>query len=283
MTIATNGLLPFAEVQRRLGLTSQSYSGVRPIQVDRIVGTLDRTVDFDRDFRPRTKRLSARLQSLREAYPNGEFPPISVYEVGGAFFVVDGHHRVALGRELGLRFIDADVVVLKTEFELDSDVDVLTLVHTHEHQRFLHESGLDIARPDARFELLRPDAYAALLEVVHSYAYRLSRRVGRLLEPAETAAEWYDLEYLPAVAAIHEVGLDQRYPYKTDADLFLWIAGRRRSLEPLRSNVTWLDAARAGAGEWHGPMTRRRLTGQKRTPLRKQSARRAGPSSAPGP
>ena len=179
MTLASTGLLPFAEVQQRLGLTSQTYSGVRPIRVDRIMGTLDRTVDFDRDFRPRSERLAPRLRSLRKAYPNGDFPPISVYEVGGAFFVIDGHHRVALGRELGLEFIDADVVVLSTEYELSPDVDVLTLVHTQEHQRFMRESSLDVARPDARFELLRPDAYAALLETVHAFAYRRSRACGQ--------------------------------------------------------------------------------------------------------
>jgi hypothetical protein len=124
-----------------------------------------------------------------------------------------------------------------------------------------------VARPEARFELLRPDAYGALLSVVQADAYRRSRREGRLLDPVETANAWYEDEYLPAVAAIHEVGLPERYPYKTDADLFLWVEGRRRSLEPLQRSVTWLDAAQAAAGEWHGPLTRRRYTTQKRRPL----------------
>ena len=273
MTLTAQGLLPFGEVQRRLGLVNQSYSGIRAIPVDRIVGTLDRTVDFDGDFRPRSPRLSERLRNLREAYPTGDFPAISVYEVGGAFFVVDGHHRVALSRELGREFIDAEIIKVATEFDLADDVDVLTLIHTQEHQRFLRESGLDLARPDARFEFLRPDAYAALLAIVQAFAYRESRRAGRLLDPSETAAAWYDTEYLPAVEAIHAVGLDRRYGYKTDADLFVWVEGRRRSLEPMLRDVSWLQAAQAAAGEWHGPLTRRRLTNQKRTPLRPRSRR----------
>jgi uncharacterized ParB-like nuclease family protein len=275
MTISSPALLPFTEVQRRLGLVDQSYVGVRPIPVDRIVGSLDRTVDFDRDFRPRSSRLESRLRSLREAYPAGDFPPITVYEVGGAYFVVDGHHRVALSRELGQAFIDADVVRLATEYELDPDVDVLTLVHTQQHQRFMEESGLAAARPNARFEFLRPDAYVALLGVVHAFAYRRSVAARRLLDPSETAAEWYDSEYQPAIEAIHKAGLHARYTYKTDADLFLWVEGRRRSLEPLNSGATWQDAAEAAAGEWHGPLTRRRLTSQKRTPLRARSRSRS--------
>ena len=144
----------------------------------------------------------------------------------------------------------------------------------------MRESGLDVARPEARFELLRPDAYGALLSVVQAFAYRRSRQAGRLLDPGETASAWYDEEYRPAVAAIHEVGLPERYPYKTDADLFLWVEGRRRSLEPLQRSVTWLDAAQAAAGEWHGPLTRRRYTTQKRRPLPKRPE--PAPSRVPG-
>jgi hypothetical protein len=267
-----DGLLRFSEVERRLGLTKRVYLGRREIPLERIVGTLDRTVDFDRDFRPR-QHATARLEALREAFPDGAFPPIDVYEVGGAFFVVDGHHRVALGRQLGLRYIDADVIRLTTEYELDPDIDILTLVHTQEHHRFLRESGLEVAHPQARFELLRPDAYGRLLAVVQAFAYRRSREAGRLLEPGETARAWYAEEYLPAVSAIHEVGLDRRYAYKTDADLFLWVEERRRSLEPMKSDVTWRDAAQAAAGEWHGPLTRRRCTAHKRTPLRARRSR----------
>jgi len=269
----TSALLPLGEVRQRLGLVSESYGGVQTIPIERIVGSLDRTVDFDRDFQPRRPRrdLRDRLRFLRRQYPNGDYPPINVYEVGGAYFVVDGHHRVALSRETGAEFIDAEVTRLNTEYELGEEIDVLTLVHTEQQERFMRASGLDQVRPDASFELLRPDAYAELLGKVHAFGYRRSIEAGRLLEPAEIAGEWYDTEYLPAVAAIHEVGLPQRYTYKTDADLYLWVDTKRRQLEPMRRDVTWLEAAQAAAGEFHGPLTRRRLTQQRRRPLRRRA------------
>jgi hypothetical protein len=102
---------------------------------------------------------------------------------------------------------------------------------------------------------------------------RRSMSTPRRDELAETAAAWYDGGYLPAVAAIHEIWLEKRYTYKTDADLFLWVEGRRRSLEPMMSSVSWLEAAQVAAGEWHGPLTRRRLMSQKRTPLRQRTER----------
>jgi hypothetical protein len=279
MTVATRQLLPLHEVQQRLGLMTQTYAGVQTIRVDRIIGSLDRTVDFDRDFRPRSPGLARRLEELRRRYPDGDFPAISVYEVGGAYFVVDGHHRVALSRALGRDYIDAEVIRLDTEYELGDGVDILTLIHTDQQRRFMRESGLEI-RPDARFEFLRPDAYAELLAKVHAFGYRRSVQVGRLLSKAEIASEWYDSEYLPAVAAIHEVGLHRRYTYKTDADLFLWVDSKRRSLQPLRPGTTWLEAARAAAGEFHGPLTQRRLTRQRRQPLaRRRGTERRAPAS----
>ena len=44
--------------------------------------------------------------SLRAAFPDGVMPAITVFEVGGAHFVEDGHHRVALARDAD--FIDAE-------------------------------------------------------------------------------------------------------------------------------------------------------------------------------
>jgi hypothetical protein len=271
MSISAGGLLPLGEVRQRLGLVTQSYEGVRSIRVDQILGSLDRTVDFDRDFRPRRPGLADRLRALRRQFPQGDFPAISVYEVGGAYFVVDGHHRVALSRELGREFIDADVTRLDTEYELRDDIDVLTLIHTHQQRLFMRDSGLDEVRPHARFEFLRPDAYAELLGDVHAFGYRRSLEAGRLLTRAEIAAAWYDTEYLAGVAAVHKVGLDRRYPYKTDADLFLWVAGKCRTLNAMRPNTSWLEAAQAAAGEFHGPLEQRRLRRQRRRPLARRS------------
>jgi hypothetical protein len=98
------------------------------------VGSVDRSADFGRDFRPRRGLSRSRLASLRSAIRDGAMPAISVFEVGGAYFVEDGHHRVALARERRAEYIDAEVTRLQTNYEVDPDVDVCRLVHT-EQQR----------------------------------------------------------------------------------------------------------------------------------------------------
>jgi hypothetical protein len=54
MSVSAGGLLPLGEVRGRLGLVTHPYAGIQSIRVDQILGSLDRTVDFERDFRPRS-------------------------------------------------------------------------------------------------------------------------------------------------------------------------------------------------------------------------------------
>jgi ParB-like nuclease domain len=239
------GLLDLDTVRSRLRVVDQSYGGVHPVPVERIIGSLDRNTDFDRDFRPRLRGSQERLASLRAAFPEGgaPFPPIEVHELGGAYFVADGHHRVALARERGAEYIDAEVTRLVTNYEVPPDVDVCELIHTEQQRIFGEQSGLSEARPSARIEFSRPGGYPELLETVKSFGYDLARRLDRFPSRAEVAAEWYDTVYLPGVQALRAADLPARYSYKTDADLFLWVYQRRRSLRVVEASADFAAAA----------------------------------------
>jgi len=78
--MSSESLLPLREVTSRLRILGEHYLGMREIPVDRIVGSVDRSVDFDQFFRPRRRGLRRRLDDLREAFGDRPVPPISVYE-----------------------------------------------------------------------------------------------------------------------------------------------------------------------------------------------------------
>src|SRR3954471_6277942 len=145
-------LLPFSEVSRRLALSRRSYLGIQEIPLERVVGSVDRSSDFRRDFRPRRRLSRSRVENLRTAFPDGVRPATNVFEVGGAYFVEDGHHRVALAREYGADYIDAEVTRLETEYEIGPEVDVAQLVHTEQQRKLMDETGLGYARPTAVIE-----------------------------------------------------------------------------------------------------------------------------------
>jgi hypothetical protein len=89
--------------------------GVQAIPVESITGTLegDKARTFDRAFRPGSDSAE-HWKRLWVAQAHGaSLPPISVYRVGAAHVVRDGHHRVAVARDRGQATIDADVVELR--------------------------------------------------------------------------------------------------------------------------------------------------------------------------
>lgn len=210
-------LLPFNEVTKRLRLTSRTYLGISTIPLDRIIGSVDRACEFDRDFRPRRRDSRARIEALRSAFPEGDFPAISVFEIGGVYFVSDGHHRVALAHEQGQSFIEAEIVQLGTNYRLTPDVDIPQLIHTELRRTLLDESGLSAVRPDIDLTFSNPAGYLELLETIKSYAWDLATQLGRLPSTAEVAAGWLSAVHDPSLRAIASEGLRLDHPEATVA------------------------------------------------------------------
>ena len=229
---ARSELLALDEVQNRLAAYRQSYGGVRSIPVAQIVGTVDRSGAFDRDFLPSAEWMRPRWQQVEQAFPSGGFPAISVYQVGEAYFVSDGHHRVAIARQQGVEFIDAEITVVDTPYDLPADVDVPDLIHMEQARIFMEYSGLARARPEAVIEFSRPESYMVMLRHMMAYGYMQILEQGRLLRPEEVSADWYDTFYLPALTDIHEEGVHEALPWATDGDLFLGVHERRFGMLP---------------------------------------------------
>lgn len=242
-------LLELDEVRARLRLFDQSYAGVMPIRVDQIVGTAGKSEEFGADFLPRREEIQDRWRGLERAFPEGEFPPITVYQVGEAYFVIDGHHRVAIAKQTEVEFIDAEVTVLHTRFDIPKGVDIPQLIMAEQERMFLDESGLGRARPEARIEFSRPVGYIELLELVKVHGYHLMQEAGAVKSPEEIARHWYDHVYMPAVDSIKHEQLDVACPGCTQGDLFLSVWERRRALYPERGGMTLDEAIRVAKEE----------------------------------
>ena len=237
-------LLDLDEVRSRLGVFRESYVGIHPIPLDRIIGTAGRARDFDRDFLPRDERTRERWRRVEQTFPRGDFPPIVVYEVGGSYFVVDGHHRVAVAQQRGVEFIDAEVTRLETNQPLPEDADIGALILAEQERRFMDESGLARTRPKVAIRFSRPDGYPELLEMVKVHAYHLSRERDEVVGLEDAAADWCDRVYEPTLESIRAEGLPELIPDASEADLFLWVWDRLRALRPQEPEAGVADVAR---------------------------------------
>ena len=110
---ASNRLLCFDELRKFPGALGRFYRGMRTVPVAQIGGSVGRCSEFDRDFMPARASVGERWKRVDRAFWRGEeLPPVSLYKVGGFYFVLDGHHRVSVARYHGVEWIDAHV----TEF-----------------------------------------------------------------------------------------------------------------------------------------------------------------------
>ena len=182
-------ILPFDEVVEALGRVGEVELGLQTIPLDSIVGTVDRTRDFDRGFRPTTPRVRGRWQRIAAAQRRGEaFPPISVYRVGDLHFVRDGHHRVSVAKSLGREDIDAYVTQVRTRVGTDETLRLADLP-LKDHERLFKER---VPLPPERHARVRPSDpwdYGHLAEGVEAWGFRLMQERREYMDREEVARD----------------------------------------------------------------------------------------------
>src|ERR687890_410973 len=107
---ASNRLLSFDDVRRELVANNRRPRGRRVVEVEYIVGSVGRWRDFDRSFLPARTSVGHKWKRIDRAFQRGEdLPPVKLYEIGDAYFVVDGHHRVSVARYHDVPTVEASV------------------------------------------------------------------------------------------------------------------------------------------------------------------------------
>ena len=119
---ASNRLRCFDEVRKIPGASARVYRGMRTVPLGQIGGSVGRCSEFDRDFMPARASSEKRWKRIDRAFHRGEeLPPVSLYKVGGFYFVLDGHHHVSVARYRGVEWIDASVTEFGASGEVWSD------------------------------------------------------------------------------------------------------------------------------------------------------------------
>jgi hypothetical protein len=114
------------ELQQAGGVVGAVDRGFREVPTARVVGSVSRWQHLRGDFLDRTNpRITERhlrvAQAMREGTP---LPPLELYKIrlpqpdtatgpASEYYVVDGHHRVAMARRLGQDYLDCHVVEYK--------------------------------------------------------------------------------------------------------------------------------------------------------------------------
>jgi hypothetical protein len=256
-------IMPFDEVVDALGMVAEVQLGLQTIPLDSVVGTVDRTRDFDRGFRPTTPRVRGRWQRIAAAQRRGEsFPPISVYRIGDLHFVRDGHHRVSVAKSLGREEIDAYVTEVRTRIGADGALRMADLP-LKDHERLFHERVPLDPEQHARVRPSDPWDYGRLAEGVEAWGFRVMQERREYMDREEVARLWFEEDFLPIVDMLRAGGFIRSS--ERDADAYMRVVTARYEL--LRTHewsgevldrLQGVERRRRGRRK-HGPRRRRKL------------------------
>jgi hypothetical protein len=223
-----NDLLPFDEVIKRIPLKGQSYGGLKQIETDRIIGSVSRFTEFDREFLPRQTYTRERWESIDQAYYKDIIlPPIDVYQIGEIYFVKDGNHRVSVARERGQLYMDAFVVKISIPGNLDKHTNINTLVLQQEYLGFIDQTRLNELAPEGDFHFSIPGQYDKLLHHISVHRWYMGEKFKRPVSEEESVLGWLNDVYRPLIRIIRKHNILKQFPQRTETDLYLWIIEHR--------------------------------------------------------
>jgi hypothetical protein len=127
----------FEEEVERAGITARVEGGMKTIPAAKVVGSVGRAQNLRSDFFYRTgQAMTGRFTRIGKAMEQGKvLPPIEVYKAKltrqdaktgkdvekTEYYVVDGHHRVAMAKLKGQDYLDAHVVEYKVSKDAKAD------------------------------------------------------------------------------------------------------------------------------------------------------------------
>lgn len=222
-------LLSYDEVRSKLRGLETGRQELREIPLNSIVGSVGRYRDFTRDFLPRIDQDEDRWAKVKAiTVHGGGTPPIEVYQLGDAYFVKDGNHRISVAKEQGASHIEAYVKNVQTKVPVSADLDAEKLILRAEYTAFLELTELTQTRPGADLSVTVPGRYSSIEKQIEGLK---NSAEGGQMDYAQAAERWFDEVYQPFVQVIREQGLSRDFPGLTDTDLYLWISRYREDLE----------------------------------------------------
>ncbi|MDR3171589.1 MAG: transcriptional regulator [Treponema sp.] len=243
-------LLSFNDVKEILKPKNEVYKGMQVVPIKLIVGSEGRYRDFNKYFLPRAEYLRNRWERVDQArLEDMTLPPIRLYEIGGAYFVRDGNHRVSVARTQGGESIDAEVTSLASEITITPSMTVDELrdqVLHYEKELFYEKTSFGKLTDDYDLDFSTPGQYEVIYNHILVHKYYLNQHIDRELPFSDALFSWYNNVYAPIIQIIKEEWIQLDFPGNTPSDLYVWIVKYWDSLKQKydEDQYSMTDAAR---------------------------------------
>ncbi len=240
-------LLSLYEVTSIIKPKKETYLGMQTIEVDKIIGSENRYRDFSAAFLPKHEMLRGRWTSVDQArLSDVVLPPISVFSLGGYYFVRDGNHRVSVARSQGAEFIDAEVVELDSEIKLEPGMTTRQLrqrVVDYERAAFIEQYRPSYL-PMGEIVFTTPGSYPEMVNHILVHKYYINQNVEGEISFEDAARSWYKNVYAPIVRQIREDKLMLLFPGNAEGDLYMWLVRRWDEMKKQKKDASIAEASR---------------------------------------
>lgn len=220
-------LLSLSDAKRMLKPTGEVYQGMRTVPVELIVGSEGRYRDFDNHFFPKNLHLKHRWENIDRAHLEDIIlPPITLYELGGLYFVRDGNHRVSVAKAQGIAELDAEVVSLHSELRLkpcSSPRKLLRQVIQYEKRLFYGETHFGDITDCWSLDFTATGQYDVIFQHLQIHKYYINQNQSEEISMAEAISSWFNRVYLPVIKVIRQQRILRRFRGRTPADLYVWL------------------------------------------------------------
>ncbi|MBO5608663.1 MAG: transcriptional regulator [Treponema sp.] len=240
-------LISFTDIKKMIRPQNEVYKGMEIVPIKLIVGSEGRYNDFDNHFFPKSVFLSRRWERVDSAVLQDiTLPPISLYEVGGLYFVRDGNHRVSVAKMKGQEVIDAEVVSLQSEIKLKpstSRANLLKQVLNYEKRVFYSETNFGDITDYWCMDFTTPGQYDVIYNHILTHRYYINMGQKEEIPFEEALQSWFDNVYMPVINAIDANHILRLFKNRTKSDLYIYVIKYWDELKQRLGNDFTLEAA----------------------------------------
>ena len=198
-------LKSFSEIQKEENAYNSVNLGIKEVSLDKIVGSVEKYADFDKNFVPKNNVIKQRWINIYIGYTSDSMlPMVILYKIKDNYYVYDGNHRVSVAKFLNFATIEAQVE------EFLPTKDTKDKVIYRERMIFEKETGL------SDISLSEPIKYKYLQEEIESYKILLNKRKIENTDLKEASKKWYVNVFLPIKTILSKNEIIKNYDYIKD-------------------------------------------------------------------
>ena len=220
-------LISLNDIKELLHPDNEVYVGMKTVPVENIIGSEGRYNDFDNLFFPKHSHLKNRWLNIDKAYMKGVIlPAVTLYEIGGVYFVRDGNHRVSVAKARGVEFIDAEVTSLRTEIRLTPGKSMETIIKqiiAYEKRHFYAMTNYGDITGDWSLDFTTAGQYDVIYNHILTHKYYINQKQVEEISMTDAIMSWYNTVYMPVVNTVNQHRIMKKFKRRTVSDLYVWI------------------------------------------------------------